>query len=191
MNIQKNSAVSLIELIIAIIIMGIVMYGITAFDYAIRQSHLGTSRNAVVAMQTSKLMLDVSKTLQRASGNITDKGIIVSVADGTLKIRLDTNTPADYTDDQWWCYDYDPASKNLRYSQLSGPGASCPDLTDLTLTSQLLGQLEIFQAAFDPTTASSVSVTINNRYDLTKPSDPITNPSYTLTTHITPASQSY
>ncbi len=110
LGIKKSSGLTLTELIISTIIVGIMMVGITSMDVAFRRSQMGTSRKALLSMRASVIMLEISKDAQLATGDQSSMGVDTSVPD-TLCIRREDPsrppplvTPGDYTDDDWACY---------------------------------------------------------------------------------------
>ena len=122
MKIHHTPAMTLTELIVASVIIGIVMVGIVSIDFALRRSHLGTSRNSLLSMQTSHMLLEISKDAQLATGDQTNPGIDIQPPLGpppyTLCIRRENPaapplTPADYSDDQWVCYSHDTVTNRL------------------------------------------------------------------------------
>jgi len=191
MNHKQKTALTLIELLVATIILGIIMLGIAGIDIAMRQSSTGASRNALVAMQTSAIMLHMTKNAAQAHGNATDPGI--AVAASALWLRQDTaQTPDNPADDEWFCYDIN--GSQLRFCPVANASSGCNAATG-PITN--LGAIATFEPDFiidDSNPAdlhAYVSLRLVNRFDVTASDDTFANPEFELTTHVNLPSYSY
>lgn len=206
---------TLTELIVTTIIIGIMMVGIAAVDVALRQTEKGTSANSIVVMRTSAIMLHISKSVEVATGDgRTDGGgtpinlgIIFSTADTsrpTLKVRREdpdnpNPDPNTYADDVWVGYTLKVANNTLYYcvtsdDPLPGPAPLTP--CDGVAGRINLGTLTGFTASLVTNSATQtfyLETTLTNRLDpsLSAPADTFNNPEYVLTSRISPASSSF
>jgi len=192
----KNTSLTLTELLIATIILGIVMLGIAAVDFSFRQSQKGTSQNALVAMRTSAIMLHITKNAELATGNRSTpgatSGINIPSAD-TLWIRLENpaQTPGNYLDDVWVRYSYNTTNYNLYFCSGNPDGVMvCPDF------SETLGTLAGFSAStgIDDSLGVQtfyVEITLTNRINPALGPNIFDNPEYILKARVNPASSSY
>ncbi len=197
MNLKENIALTLTELIVATIVMGIVALGVGAVDVALRQSHHSTSRNAIVAMRTSAIMLHVTKDVEMATGDRADSGIRVDDPVNTTNIwirREDPTNPSpdpnSYVDDIWVSYTYDSGNHNLYYCTVPNNTTPC------TTADQNLGTLANLRATpvFDETLGTQnfyLEVTLTNLFNPLTAADIYDNPQYQLTSRIAPASSSF
>jgi len=192
-NIQNNKALTLTELLVATVAVSIVMLGVVSVDRALRQSQRGTSRNALVSMKTSALMLSITKEAQQATGsgdNISDPGIVTIDADSNLSfetacIRIDTpGTVMDTSDDTWTCYSHD-AGLNIRRCTGGGAAATCAAGT-------IIGQAVSLAFVMEDTAGGTGSgdfyleIAITNRFDPVAAENPHDNPEFTLQARVNP-----
>jgi prepilin-type N-terminal cleavage/methylation domain-containing protein len=105
---KNKRGVTLTELLIASVLIGIIMLGIVSVDYATRQSHQKTTATGQLAMSTGGMLLDIMKNSSLAVGDAAtanNSGIYVSPGGNTACFRQDLlQTPSNYTDDSWICY---------------------------------------------------------------------------------------
>ena len=186
MNLKNNTAITLTELLVSTILIGVVMLGIVAIDFAIRQSQRGTSRNALVAMRTSAIMLHITKNAAAVVGSRNDPGIVKNATN--LWVRRG-NPPG------WISYTY--RNPDLLFCVVPDFTTICPSgtgdenlgtLTDSGFTTNFVKDDSLGNQDF------YLEVTLQNRFDPTAPvtsGNEFENPQYTLTSRISPASSSY
>ena len=103
MNTFLRRSVTLIELLIAVSLIGVLVLGIGSLDTFSRYQLIASERRAVIQNELSIAMEDMSKSAIRATGNFDDPGI-VDLGNG-FRVRVDENTtPDDYGDDPWISY---------------------------------------------------------------------------------------
>ncbi len=188
MRLKKNRALTLTELIIATVIIGIIMVGIGSMDFALRQSHQGSSRNALIAMRTSAIMLHITKNAQLATGNLTDLGLITTATNAWIRLDNPNNpTPDNYSDDTWVSYTFDTLNQDLYFCTVLDNATAC------TSADETLGTLENFTPTLTIDTTPGnpqlyLEISLSSLFDLSQPEDPFSNPRYTLTTRVYPKS---
>ena len=186
MNFNKLDGITLTELIVASAVIGIIMVGVVSVDYAIKKSKQSISAQTILTMQTGGVMLDISKNIALATGDRNDIGV---VDNPNVCARQDQNalqTPDDYTDDTWVCYDL--SGTTLSKCNLGLPGG-CPigtsevvgnNVTSIIVTPQFIAGLRF-----------SVDIQVTCVYDPAEPINPITNPEYILTSCVSPPGHSF
>ena len=108
---QNKTGLTLTELLVATILMGIVMLGIVSVDYAVKQMTKQTSGTAFLKMYTSATLQDIARNAAMMTGDSTHPGLLVFF--NRFYIRQDinaatgavNNTPNNDDDDAWICYD--------------------------------------------------------------------------------------
>lgn len=215
MNFSKENSVTLTELMVATVIVGVIMLGVTGIDIALRSSHLGTTRTGLVAMRTAAIMSHMAKTIRQATGfgdgaDVNDDpGILVNFPPGfpvsliqppppvsPLWIRIDDHpvpTP-DFNDDSWFCYDY--SGNTLRYCKVPDTNTTCdgalpaPPLEVLGPAVNILVD-HVRQDNPPNPPEFYVQITITNRFDPSAPRSLNSNPEYQLTTQVETPMHSY
>ena len=212
MNLKKNKSLTLTELIVSAVLMGIVSIGAVAIDLSLRNMRQATSRNAIVAMRTSAVMADITRYASQATGHATNMGIRdMSNNHRTLCIRWEdpaTQTPADYSDDKAVCYSLEDDSRNIYRCEFNPWSAwtECDTIedpnADLVIgTTTGYNYLDPAQRPHHPedgfkfllpTKATPyLEVTLINRYRPEAAADPVDNPEYRMTSRIIPGAHSF
>ena len=108
---KNTSAMTLVELIVATILVGIIMLGIVAIELAMRRTFSTTSKSAALSMRVSAAMLHFSRNISQAIGDGSSHGVrleeVTVLPDTCMKfyVRKDTQgSPANYADDVWMRY---------------------------------------------------------------------------------------
>jgi len=102
---NKPSGVTLLELIIAISLLGVVALAFTSIQSFSQYHAIGSDRRAKVQNELSFILGDMAKNVQRASGDYNNPPI-QAVTNG-FRVRVDLNalpTPSNYADDTWYSY---------------------------------------------------------------------------------------
>ncbi len=198
-KIHGQTGLTLTELVIASILVGIVSLGIFSVDYALRGSRAAASDDSILAMKTWATMEHITKNAKLAVGDINSPGIIASSGSNYLCFRQDTSsTPNDYTDDVWRCYS--KFSNNIHTcTKTSAAGASaCSSADEIIGTYAVADSCSVNCDLFTYTLVQNSSlqkfyldISLTNRSSPATPSDPMDNPNYSLQTRIFPEGQSY
>ena len=104
---MDKKGITLTELIVASILIGIVMIGVAAFSASIEQLHTSTNRSTILTMKTTATMNHITRAAYLAVGDETDRGIVTGGLGKKESIcfRHDTDVdPSSYTGDTWTCY---------------------------------------------------------------------------------------
>jgi len=102
---NKNTALTLIELIIATALVGIVMIGAVAVDYAIRSARYDIGRKTSVSAQIATTMYSLTSDAMEAIGDVSDPGITYDDWGRIKNICFRTiYVIDDHSNDRWTCY---------------------------------------------------------------------------------------
>ncbi|MBI5149666.1 MAG: prepilin-type N-terminal cleavage/methylation domain-containing protein [Candidatus Omnitrophica bacterium] len=198
MNIRTHKALTLTELLVATILMGIVMAGVASFSLVVKQAGETTSSGTVLAIQTATAMRYIKEDALSAVGDNSNRGVVPRGASNeSICFRHDTNDPTSYADDTWACYWYDAASDALWKCVILGalptvfgdcnPGGAAIKLVTLDpdpgppVAAQYFSVVDDADGRF-----GHVEITLNTLAKPAQVADPIKNPGYQLTTTISP-----
>ena len=203
---------TLMELLVATALVGIVMVGTLSVDSAVHRIRKTTSDSGTVALQTSATMLRITTDVAQAVGDAQNPGILDCrvnnvnypscqsiLTNPTFCVRQDISDINVYTDDKWVCY-WKPLTTQdpqiYRCAGLSNPG-------ECNTSNEVVGTVACDNVTCSSAAAYVFSITANpfsfniditNRsfptqpYDINKPQQ---NPQYQLSSHISPAGHSY
>lgn len=141
LHIKNNSkGLTLTELLVSTILIGIVMSGVTAFNYTVKSIEDANSKAAIVESRATSLLAFLRRDIERAVGTRNNHGIRGGQYGNwnTLCLRHDNAmTPDDFLDDDWICYQHGSSEQlhritNPEYFNLSNPTGR-HYLTDPTL----------------------------------------------------------
>ncbi len=193
---------TLTELLISTIIIGIIMIGVVSSDSAVRKNAQNQNASTLLTLNTRVLVDAIINNASLMSGHKSKQGYFSSDTN-SFCIRQDYNysvTPsaaninsaADYSDDYWVCYTF---SSNSLYTCVKPPGtipASSCSAGDQGYKSlgRAVGVSGVPSSSFgfDPV-GNVFSVTIVNRADPGSPKS-ISNPEVTVSAQTSPPGQS-
>ncbi len=200
---------TLTELIVASVLVGIVTMGLIAAEQNVRMSRQSSSRDNFVTTQIQAMMLTITRDINMLSGDYANSGIYLETGAGNYLIKAcfrhadgDINS---YIDDKWNCWTFDRGGTDNIYSceNMTDPSfpASCTNVSGyITWSKPRFDKLEI-TPYISPDSApipvvmnsevqnrriTSILVRLSSRYDMSKPADPITNPDYFLESLLSP-----
>jgi hypothetical protein len=187
---------SLTELLVSSVLIGIVMVGVAAFSLATKQMRDSTSRATVLSIQTAAALNFIATDAMKAVGDNADRGVVTGsqATRRSICFRHDVNDPTSYADDTWQCY-FNDSSRLYRCDE---PTAGVPPAPTDFNNDCNQGNGAIFLAQLSQTDFAGivndaatgrfqyVSVSLNTIYDENAAADPIQNPTYALSTRISP-----
>lgn len=205
---KNNRGITLAELLVASVMIGIVIVGVASFSLAIRNMENSTNRTVVISLKTKTAMAILVKDASLAVGDPLDNGIATYDVGGNRSIcfRQDAdNEPSTYTGDLWTCYFQDATGA------LDGPLESCgtfpsasgnvpvQDNVDCDAGSLRKDILDLEDGApiwYDVILDGSgrlgyIRLDLQTIYNPSLPENPITNPRYTIHTKIVPQGHSH
>lgn len=103
----NNAGLTLTELIVSSMLIGIVISGVTAFSFALKETERSTSKSSLLAMKTAAAMSMMKKDIEAAVGSYDNRGVLSFSGGGEASVCLRHDTdgnPMDYTNDNWRCY---------------------------------------------------------------------------------------
>ncbi len=199
-NLRCDTGVTLVELLIASILVGVVTLGAAGVLIGMRQIQ-GSSRLAnFLVIHSSAVMAHIQRNVMQATGYQTDAGIVLSPLSSPpyYSFRQDVNaslvannTPGTYTDDTWLVY-VQSASTTFSHCRQSAATGSAPGGACLAALTELSNKISAI--TFTWTASSSdfyVDVQLDTIYTPGSASDPMTNPTYSLSTKITPTAYTW
>lgn len=203
---SKNAnthGMTLTELLVASVMIGIVMVGVASFSLAIKNLQRSTDKTVIVALKTKAVMARLTQDAVLAVGDEQDRGVVTRATgqNNSVCFRQDLlNTPDDYTGDTWVCY-YRGNTRVLH--RCVNPSFSIPpgcaslaqccngatlDETLITLADSSGPIGTIVENAAGNLEYIDLILTVRHIYN--QPEHPIDNPEYTLSTQVSPQAHS-
>lgn len=173
---KSNSikGLTLAELLLTTMVIGIIMIGMVSVDYAMRSSDQQQTRSSLTSLRTAAITGDISATVAQAYGDPATRcvqmGNLTTNDTNYICVYRDFGTPSDYTDDSWTCYTR--RTNNLHkctHTIADGIGACAA-------TDPVIGAVTIdtFDAPDTPSIVAVspnfyVEITIKSRFDPARP----------------------
>lgn len=189
---------TLTELLVATVLVGVVMIGAVSMDYAVRRSKQTSGKSAFLMMQLSAAMTHLTRDAGMTSGDFTNVGISFDDTGGAPDIRNicfrydDDATPGDLNDDAWNCFSID-AADNILYRCAAQAGVLNPTNGECTAGSRLmiakLTTTDFFQIVNSTADLRYIQFNLTTQDNIGTPADPMTNPDYTLSNRVSPMAQ--
>lgn len=206
MRIHLKKGMTLTELIIATVLVGIVTLGLVAAEQAVRMSRQSSMRDSQISGQMQATMLVLNRSASLTVGDSADTGIYqyLSGTDMTTCFRQGTGDVNVYTDDVWSCWWVNRATGLLSSCEnLNNTVTSCAGQASLrswvTLTfdasyTRFYSVVDTSDTVIAPgnaivtgTKVAYIQLTLKSLYNTSKAEHPIENPEYTLTANVSPA----
>ena len=206
MTLAKKNGITLTELLVASILIGIVMIGVASFSVSIQQFQNSTNRTTILAMRTMTAMNRLSRDAYLVIGDETGDDWVRGIVTRTIPPRVSLcfrhdadNDPSSYTGDEWICYFFETTLNNRKLSLCTVPTAPANVPPNNTNKCDGTGQRSLL-LTLDPTQGNSfyqinedgdgrlesIDFTLSAIFDPTLAPHPITNPTYTVTTTVSP-----
>ena len=189
-----QKGLTLTELLVATILIGIVMTGVSAFSVFVKQTRDSTGKGTILAVQTATAMHYLAADANKAVGDSGNRGVVSGGP--SICFRHDTNNPASYTDDTWACYWYYNVFNALWKCVDRNEGATIPP-TDFTDCQTGTGEVKL--VTLDPAATNYfavvddangrfdyVDITLNTIANPAQAASTIANPTYKLFTRVSP-----
>jgi type II secretory pathway pseudopilin PulG len=171
---KNRNAVTLIELLLAVSLLGMVMVVAANIDIAARNFYFRADRQGQLQLRLAVAMERMAKDISYAHGDINDPGIIVG--GNSISVRKDIPaSPENYADDTWVYY-YQAGDRILSCSQL-GSGFLPPDCASSsleTLVAANVTNLQFTPNPYKPTANLEIAIT---------GTDALENPPISVTLH--------
>lgn len=187
---------TLTELIVATTVIGIVMLGVFAVDYAIRSTRSNAAKNNLVSLQAASALLEITQAVKNTTGQRWDgvsqqplqEGLFASAASPiTLCTRYDfDNEPSTFTGDRWKCFQQTATNEIYRCAVNSYLNLPCGTTTTNLLIKKPTAT-PFYIISRDATgSLNHVTITIDSRANPDQPENKMTNPQFILSADIYP-----
>jgi len=198
---RSNRGLTLTELMIAAILVGIVMLGAVSVDFAIRRGRQNMAESSRMAAELEAAMLQISRDAMATMGDAgaaANNGITwnTGAVQNICFRNIPDNDPNTYTGDQWTCYSRTNASReifrctNLAPVAILGPGQSCPAGSQSIMHTTIPFFTVNTTATAWGTRIDHIDFDLNTCADPGQPQHPISNPCLNVESRINPPSLS-
>ena len=173
---QRLKAFSLVELVMAITLLGLILLAASSSDIGSRRFFSSSQRAAKVLDDANFIIEHMHKNIIQAKGNKTDKGYSVPDAH-TLALRVKWSL-LDGGSDSWVKYQLNPNQHILYFCTLDSSAASC----DGTVAGAEILSKKVTSLKFDDSNTGSIDIDITLRYNPNGAVDVRYNPEVSLST---------
>lgn len=195
MTIKNSYGLSLTELLIASVIIGVIMTGVAVFTISVRQLQASNQTTMYTNIKVTALMKAMKTDAELAIGDPTDSGIRTNTAGSTRSIcfRHDvSNTPDIYANDIWVCWYHHASSPGLRRC-FNVPVGNVPPTTAAMCDSAVseqdyfeLTNINFFNLVMDGSGRLKYLTLSLTAHDTNTAYDALKNPDITMMTNVSP-----
>jgi hypothetical protein len=201
---KKNTAITLTELLVAVVLIGIVFLTIVSFTFSIRQFQSHEQKISYLSMRVIQTMIYIKRDGMKAIGDSSNFGIFPyeDSDDHSICFRQDVmSTPSNYGDDMWRCYALEKSThmlwrcplRSVKFNPVAGQGWAqiCPnDNTRQAMTYIAKGSEHFFNVPYDSSNRLKyIEINLSSSDHPGLDPGPL-NPSYNMTIKINPPGQS-
>ncbi len=171
---NSRKGLTLAELLLTTMVIGIIMIGMVSVDYALRSNDQQQTRTSLATMRTAAVTEEISSVVRQAFGDPATRCVQMDnlTANDTnfICVYRDYGTPSVFTDDDWTCYTR--RTNNIHKCTRTVPDGkgACGSIDPI------IGMVTIdtFNAPDTPLVVSTnpdmyVEFTIKSRFDPTRP----------------------
>lgn len=209
---HNTSGITLTELLVASVLVGIVMLGVAGFSVSIKQMQASTNQTTVLAMRARAALARMVKDASLAVGdneNCGTEGLGSGNVDCGLGIRWvpigpppaicfrhdRSGTPDNYVDDSWVCYtlrgSYDLSRcDGMLKANITSNCTGAANVTEMIQLAKPEGFVFFNVIQNGNGRIEYVEFIIRARPKFDQPADPITNPETLITTRVKPQGHS-
>lgn len=206
MKLFQRRGITLTELLVAGILIGIVMLGVISVSFAIKKMQETTNKAALLAMRATAIVTHMTKNVAMAVGYKDDPGIVVSESSSQQWVSIRQESGDDvsrFDDDDWFIYYTDLGNHRLYFctqTNLEGPepetwaGGKCdPDNSKTKTISQDLVAAHFELLSDADNFEFFLRVFLETRYDPDPAvaEDPIDNPGFRIDSQMSPVGHSW
>ncbi len=183
---------TLTEILVATMLVGIVMLGAVSVDYAVRSARKSASQDSSLSIRTQATLVRITRDASAAVGDFSSPGIDDTTG-GALCMRKelggDLNT---YDDDQWICY-WKSVTKIYRCERTiaAGPGACATSDAEVGTVCSAASCFTYDFVLDLPSAQIYLDVSLTGRTDPSQTFHAINNPEYTASTRVYPAGHGF
>ncbi len=171
---QRLKAFSLVELVMAITLLGLILLAASSSDIGSRRFFSSSQRAAKVLDDANFIIEHMHKNIIQAKGNKIDKGYSVPDAH-TLALRVKWSL-LDGGRDSWVKYQLNPKQHILYFCTLNSSATPCNEHTAEILSKKVIS------LNFDKSNTGSIDIDITLRYNPNGAVDVTYNPEVSLST---------
>ncbi len=188
MNTNHKKAMTLVELLLATTLIGIVMLGVIAVTTAIKQFQLSGADMNISAMQITGALKRIARDASIAVNYPNSPGTIIDAGSNSVSFRQDQDSDLLTQADAIWVIYTDGSDGNpqtIHRCQQNAPNSD-PDFGNECSPANaqfIINKVVAFTPAFDATTGL-FTVAVTTRNDPNKPFHPTKNPEFQLSTDI-------
>jgi Tfp pilus assembly protein PilV len=177
-----NKSLTLLELILAVILMSMVVIGFTGIDVFTRQSVISADRRAKVQNSIAYVLAHMTKNIAKAINDPTNSDDPNSPItwypvndDPSVEIRVDSDNDGRYgSADKKIAYSYNATNQELRYY----PDSSVPGTYDI------ISDKVFWIDAYYSNTTNYLKINVTGRWDLNNATVSPENPQINMTTYV-------
>lgn len=106
-HLNNRKGVTLTELIVSSVLVGIIMIGVVSFNFAMKRIEESSSRISILSANAATFLSMIKKDAMKATGYIDDSGVRTFQSGGNRCICFrhdEDDDPNDYDGDVWKCY---------------------------------------------------------------------------------------
>lgn len=213
-KICNTKSMTLTELVVAVVLIGIVMLGVLTFSLAIRQFQSSADKTVMIKLQAISALTALVKDASSAIGDPKRPGIEIYQNGTTQSICFRHNNPNplvnkldSYDDDVWVCYWHGNDMEIFRCDNLANPPPSQSNpfddfSSDCNNSGEFIvalpraggGNGEFFNVIPDgvsiPRNIDRIELFVSAIYDPVRIEHPIENPRYTTSISVNPIGHS-
>jgi len=127
---MKKAAVTLLELLVALILLSILVLSICSVVNFSRYHVINADKRARIQNDVSFVLAHMTKSVQRGIGDMNNEPL-ENIANG-FRVRVDNNTPGNYNDDRWLSYALGGNTLSFSCTQISAASPACPPAENLS-----------------------------------------------------------
>jgi hypothetical protein len=178
----QNKSITLMELLIALVLMGLVILGINSITIFSRYQLISLDRRIKVQNDLSFCLDHIAKRGLSTIGNekvFGEKTAVVIETDTSLALYIDaprSSLGIRDVNDYWIKYTFDKSSNRLLYCSNCGASSACLNCREEGKEEVLSGIITSFKPGKNFSEGNYVYVKISGRWDPSKEKDSVDNP---------------
>lgn len=171
---SNQNGLTLAELLVTTMIIGVIMVGMVSVDYALRTNEQQQSRTSVANLRTAATLQDIVTAATQAYGDVATRCVqmanLPTNSTNYICVYRDYGTPANFADDNWQCYTRHTTNIHKCTRTVAAGKGVC------ATTDPVIGAVTIdtFNNPDTPVVVSTspdfyFQITLKNRFDPTRP----------------------
>ena len=186
LNSSNRRAVTLLELILAIVLMSLIVLGFTSINTFSRQNVIMAGNRAKLQNSITFVLEHMGRNIARAIGDVNNPPVSFPVTDNctdsAIRIRIDSDNDGmlNTSTDKLIDYSYNITNKELRYysnyTNCSNCSVSCYEVIANKITSNLNTTYVTYS-----NTSNYITIDLSGRWDPTNSTISPTNPQVNMT----------